>query len=249
MRLRPKKQIYSKYTAEDFRVWKLLFERQMHHLEGRVAQEFMHAIEAIGFNAEEIPNFKEVNKKLAQATSWKLVTVQDLSPAKEFFQHLANKEFTATCWLRKMEELDYLEEPDMFHDVFAHTPLLINSTYTDFFQSFGRLALQYIDYPEIVTKLQRLYWFTIEFGLIRNQGELKIYGAGIISSKEETYHSLSKDSIKHEYDVAKIFAHDFRTDILQDEYYVIDSFEQLTDSFPTIEQLAQESHESIMALN
>lgn len=240
MRIKPKKQIYSNYTAEDFKVWNILYNRQMQYLKGRVSEEFLEALETVGFNADEIPNFKKVNQVLAATTGWKLHTVENLVPAKAFFQHLSCKEFTATCWLRSMEELDYLEEPDMFHDVFAHTPLLSNPDYTDFFHKFGQLALRCVGHEDIITKLQRLYWFTIEFGLIRNDDGLKIYGAGIISSKNETLHSLSNRSTKIDYDIDTIFANDFRIDTIQDSYYVIDSFKQLTDSFTEVEAKVEE---------
>lgn len=245
MRIKPKTQVYSNYTAEDFKVWKILYNRQMEYLEGRVSEEYLEALDRVNFNAEEIPNFEKVNQVLGKTTGWSLYTVENLAPAKAFFQHLSRKEFTATCWLRSMEELDYLEEPDMFHDVFAHTPLLSNKNYTDFFYKFGQLALRCADHEEIITKLQRLYWFTIEFGLIRNDDGLKIYGAGIISSKNETLHSLSNHSKKYDYDIDRIFAHDFYIDHLQDTYYVIDSFQQLTDSFTEVEKRVESMLEAL----
>jgi phenylalanine-4-hydroxylase len=236
-RNRPSEQIYSNYTKEDFAVWKLLYERQMNFLTDRVADEFIEAVDQVGFNSDEIPNFKTVNQRLAQSTGWKIKTVPKIAEADVFFENLANKTFTATCWLRSMDEIDYLEEPDMFHDVFAHTPLLSNKAYTDFFQAMGVIALEVIDDAEKVKMLQRLYWFTIEFGLIRNDNDLKIYGAGIISSKGESEHALSDKSEKRPYNVEQIMAHDFRTDVIQDTYYVIESFDELTSSLPTIKEL------------
>lgn len=233
--MKPKEQVYSRYTKEDFEVWKILFDRQMEQLEGKVAEEFLEALDKVRFNRDEIPNFKKVNEILGQLTGWQLITVPNISPAEEFFRNLAEKKFTATCWLRKMSELDYLEEPDMFHDVFAHTPLLSNKAYTDFFQSMGLLAQKYKFDQEVILKLQRLYWFTIEFGLIRSGEDIKIYGAGIISSKGETAHALSDRSVKHDFDIPKIYKHPFRTDIIQEEYYIIDSFEQLAGSMDVIE--------------
>ncbi len=234
--MRPTEQVYSAYTEEDFEVWKILFDRQMEHLDGKVAPEFLEALENVKFNREEIPDFKKVNKILGSMTGWQLITVPNISPAEEFFMHLAEKKFTATCWLRKMSELDYLEEPDMFHDVFAHTPLLSNQAYTDFFQSMGLLAKKYNFDKEVILKLQRLYWFTIEFGLIRSGEDIKIYGAGIISSKGETQHALSDQSVKHDFDIAQIYKHDFRTDVIQEEYYVIESFDQLAGAMDVIER-------------
>jgi phenylalanine-4-hydroxylase len=236
-RNRPSEQIYSNYTKEDFAVWKLLYERQMNFLTDKVAVEFIEAVDQVGFNSDEIPNFRNVNQRLAQSTGWKIKTVPNIAEADVFFENLANKTFTATCWLRSMDEIDYLEEPDMFHDVFAHTPLLSNKAYTDFFQAMGVIALEVIDDPEKVKMLQRLYWFTIEFGLIRNDNDLKIYGAGIISSKGESEHALSDKSEKRPYNVEQIMAHDFRTDVIQDTYYVIESFDELTSSLPRIKEL------------
>lgn len=237
MTTRPTQQIYANYRQEDFDVWKILFDRQMENLQGKVADEYLAALDVIGFTRDRIPDFTEVNQRLEAITGWNLITVPNISPPREFFSRLAEKKFTATCWLRKMEELDYLEEPDMFHDVFAHAPLLSNKDYTDFFHQIGVLAMKYIDSDEVILKLQRLYWFTIEFGLVRAQdGSLRIYGAGIVSSKGETEHALSDRSIKHDFDVRKIYQHDFRTDIMQDEYYVIDSFEQLSGSLDEFEK-------------
>ena len=233
--MRPAEQIYSNYTTDDFKVWELLYTRQINFIEDKVAVEFLESLETVGFTSDRIPNFKEVNNTLSKYTGWQIITVPNLAPANVFFNHLSEKRFTATCWLRALDQIDYLEEPDMFHDVFAHTPLLSNKEYTNFFQKIGQRALQVIHEPEKVTMLQRLYWFTIEFGLIRSSEETKIYGAGIISSKGEAEYSLSNESTKLDYDVTKIMNHPYRTDIIQDTYYVIDSFEQLTKSFDQID--------------
>ena len=233
--MRPSEQIYSNYTAEDYKGWELLYTRQMNFIKDKVAVEFLELLETVGFIPDRIPNFEEVNNTLSKYTGWQIITVPNLAPADIFFNHLSEKRFTATCWLRALDQIDYLEEPDMFHDVFAHTPLLLNKEYTDFFQKIGQRALQVIHEPEKVTMLQRLYWFTIEFGLIKSSEETKIYGAGIISSKGEAEYSLSNEPTKLDYDVAKIMNHSFRTDIIQDTYYVIDSFEQLSKSFDQID--------------
>ncbi len=233
--MRPTEQIYSNYTSEDFLVWKTLFKRQLKNLENKVSSEFLYSLERIEFNAEVIPDFVQVNKKLDTLTGWQLVTVPNISEADEFFKFLAQKKFTSTCWLRTIQQLDYLEEPDMFHDVFGHTPLLSNKSYSVFFESMGKLALKHIHNKEIILKLQRLYWFTIEFGLIKEGDKLKVFGAGIISSKEETENAISNRSLKEDFDIYRIMEHDFRTDILQNKYYVIDSFEQLTECLKQFE--------------
>ena len=232
--MRPKEQIYSDYTTQDFEVWKILFNRQIKSLEKTVSSEYMKALETIHFSANRIPDFREVNRKLATLTGWSLEVVPNISPQKIFFQFLSQKKFTATCWLRTLEQLDYIEEPDMFHDVFAHVPLLTNQSYCNFFKGISEIALEHFDNPKAIELMGRIYWFTIEFGLIRENNELKIYGAGIISSAGETRHCLDPLIPKLEFNVDTILNSEFRTDILQDKYFVIDSFDQLYHSLQEI---------------
>ena len=234
---RPVEQIYSDYTDHDFAVWKTLFDRQMTILTPHVSAAYLEALNTIQFTNEKIPNFQEVEKILRPLTGWSLQVVPNISPTPIFFQFLSKKKFTATCWLRSMDQLDYLEEPDMFHDVFGHAPLLSNQAYVDFFKGMSDLALRYIDDAEKIDLLGRLYWFTIEFGMIRENAELKIYGAGIISSKGETEHCLSENTTHLPFDVKTLMATTYRTDVLQDKYFVIDSFEQLYNSLPEIASL------------
>lgn len=230
-------QIYSNYTKEDFLVWKLLFERQMNNLSDVVSVEYTKALAAIEFTPEKIPDFEETNGILKNFTGWALHVVPNIIPAKDFFQLLNKRKFSATAWLRKLNQLDYLEEPDMFHDVFGHVPLLTNQAYCDFFEGISKIALRNSDNEEAIEMLGRIYWFTIEFGLIREDGKTKIYGAGIISSPGETAHSLSS-TVKHlNYNVKEIMSTSFRTDIFQDKYFVIESFDQLYGSLIEIEKL------------
>jgi phenylalanine-4-hydroxylase len=232
--MRPQQQVYANYTPEDFLVWKTLFNRQMQVLEQHAAHDYLDALKSIHFVADKIPDFEEVNALIAKKTGWGLVTVPHISPQKEFFEFLFQKRFTATCWLRSMAQLDYLEEPDMFHDVFGHVPLLTNENYCAFFQEMGRIGLEHLDNPEIILRIGRLYWFTVEFGLIREGNELKLFGAGIMSSKKETEHALSKNSNKIAFSVREVLNTDYRTDIIQDKYFVIDNFKQLSDSVDEI---------------
>ena len=231
---KPTVQIYENYTREDYKVWKILFNKRLENLQGIVAEEFLVALKDLNFKAEKIPNFVEINKILKNRTGWSIKTVPNISPPEEFFSFLSMKKFTATCWLRSKDQIDYLEEPDMFHDVFAHVPLLSNKDYTNFFKEIGEIALSVIKDPKKLEKLQRIYWFTIEFGLIKKNNDFKIYGAGIISSDEESKNALSKKSKKYEFDVKKIMNHSFRIDIVQDTYYYINSFDQLTSSIAEI---------------
>jgi phenylalanine-4-hydroxylase len=240
MRVKPTKQIYKDYTEEDFEVWNILYDRQMRNLESHVSLDFLEALEKVKFAPDRIPDFEEVNGILQKTTGWCLHTVPCISAQPEFFNLLSQKKFTATCWLRTKEQLDYLEEPDMFHDVFGHTPLLSNEAYCAFFRSMGDLAMKHINNPAVIEKLGRLYWFTIEFGLIYENRNMKAFGAGVISSSGETANALSNRSKKSDFSVQKLFATDFRTDILQDKYFVIDSFEQLLAAVPEIETTVEE---------
>ena len=225
---KPTVQIYENYTREDYKVWEILFNKRLEKLQGIVAEEFLVALNDLNFKAEKIPNFVEINNIL------KNKTVPNISPPEEFFSFLSMKKFTATCWLRSIDQIDYLEEPDMFHDVFAHVPLLSNKDYTNFFKEMGEIAMSVIEDPKKLEKLQRIYWFTIEFGLIKKNNDFKVYGAGIISSDEESKNALSKKSKKCEFDVKKVMNHSFRIDIVQDTYYYINSFDQLTSSIAEI---------------
>jgi phenylalanine-4-hydroxylase len=237
--MRPTKQIYSDYTENDFLVWKTLFNRQMEILQPIASAEYLKALEEVKFSSEKIPDFAELEELLKPLTGWSIHTVPNISPQKEFFGFLSEKRFTSTCWLRTMEQLDYLEEPDMFHDVFAHVPLLSNQRYVDFFKGLSDIALKHINDPLAVALLGRIYWFTIEFGLIIENDEIKVYGAGILSSKGEAEFCMDKKAILIEFDVDLVFHTDFRTDVIQDKYFVIDSFKQLYNSLPEIELLLE----------
>ena len=238
---RPTLQIYSNYTLQDFKVWHTLFCRQLNILKPVVSNEYLEALEIINFKADEIPNFTEVNKILANTTSWALVVVPNISEQKDFFTFLSRKKFTTTCWLRTMEQLDYLEEPDMFHDIFGHVPLLTNEAYVGFFKGISDIALKYMNNPKAIELLGRLYWFTIEFGLIKENNQLKIYGAGIISSKGETVNCFSQQVKQLPFDIEMIFNTNYRTDVFQECYFVINSFQQLYDSLQDIEKLLEKT--------
>jgi len=231
-------QEYDKYTAEDAHVWRILFERQMDVLPKVASPEYLEGIEVIGFNANELPSFEKVNARLKELTGWSLVVVPGIIEEVDFFPLLADRKFPATTWLRKMSELDYLSEPDMFHDVFGHVPLLSNQTFCDFFQRIGELGVQHLDDAKAVAMLGRLYWFTVEFGLIQAKGnEMKIYGAGILSSHGETKFSLSDTPDHIPFDAELILNTPYENDRIQDKYFVIESFEQLYKSMEDVEQI------------
>lgn len=227
-------QDYSLYTEEDFAVWKVLYERQIVNLPGAATQGFMGGINDVNFVAERIPSFEETSAILKQLTGWELAAVPGIVDDEVFFKLMANRKFPATTWLRKMEELDYLEEPDMFHDVFAHVPLLSNQAFVDFLQEMARIGLNYVGDSWAIELLSRIYWFTVEFGLIREQGELRIYGAGILSSAGETAYSLSDQPEHHTFDVEQILDTPYRKDAFQTQYFIVESYEALFASIPVI---------------
>ncbi|AYA36157.1 phenylalanine 4-monooxygenase [Hymenobacter oligotrophus] len=235
-------QHYDQYTAEDRQVWQLLFERQLQALPGRAAPEFMEGLARIGFTADRIPDFRQVNPVLRRLTGWELVAVPGIVDDAVFFGMLAAKQFPATTWLRKLSELDYLEEPDMFHDVFGHVPLLTNAEFCRFLHQLGHIGLRHASDPAAVELLARLYWFTVEFGLIRDagSGEARIYGAGILSSAGETRYSLGDEPTRLPFGVATVLDTAFRKDEFQTQYFVLESLDQLYATLPQVQQQLRE---------
>ena len=233
-------QEYDKYTEEDFKVWKILYDRQIVNLPDAASTAYLDGLRAVNFTADKIPDFNETNAVLHHLTGWELAVVPGLIDDDIFFKLMANQEFPASTWLRKMEELDYLEEPDMFHDVFGHVPLLSNQAFADFLQGLSKIALKHIDNRWAIELISRIYWFTVEFGLIREEKGLRIYGAGILSSAGETKYSLSDEPPHIPYDVKTILNTPYRKDVFQNRYFVINSYEQLFNSLTEIEQVLEE---------
>ena len=194
----------------------------------------MSGLKAVKFDPDEIPTFKEMNSRLINLAGWQIVPVDGLIPTKDFFQLIAKKEFPVTTWIRPMDKLDYIQEPDLFHDVFGHVPQLANKPFCDFMEAVGKLAVKNIDSDEFITKLDRLWWFTVEFGLVRENGEVKIFGGGILSSKNEIAHALSDRPVRKEFEMNDVIAQPFHIDRLQDVFFVIESFEQLFDSIKSV---------------
>lgn len=227
-------QDYAGYTADDFWVWQTLFERQLQHLPHVASGRFLDGLARIEFRPEAIPDFRRVNPLLQRATGWELVAVPGIVDNRTFFELLASRRFPATTWLRTPAQLDYLEEPDMFHDVFAHVPLLTDPFFADFLEQLGQLGLTHLDDETAIELLSRLYWFTVEFGLIREPAGLRIYGAGILSSGGETRFCLGPEPRRQPYDVAAVLATPYAKDRFQDVYFVVDSYEQLAASVPAL---------------
>ncbi|AUW60415.1 phenylalanine 4-monooxygenase [Sphingobium sp. SCG-1] len=221
-------QGWKHYTASEHAMWDQLFERQVKLLPGRAAPEFLAGLDILRLSRPGIPNFDELSERLMKATGWQVVPVPGLIPDDVFFDHLANRRFVAGNFIRKPEQIDYLQEPDVFHDVFGHVPLLANPVFADYMQAYG-VGGQRAANGGVIEKLARLYWYTVEFGLIRSGDQgLKIYGAGIVSSFGETIFSLDDPSPNRlGFDVRRLMRTKYRIDDYQQNYFVIDSFEDL----------------------
>lgn len=225
-------QPWSSYTASDHSVWAQLFERQQRILVGRASDEFLTAQRAMHMTPDRIPKFEDLNAVLRAATGWELVGVEGLLPELTFFDHLANRRFPVTWWIRKPEQIDYLSEPDLFHDLFGHVPLLMNPVFADYMQAYGRGGVKaHAIGPDALVNLTRLYWYTVEFGLIKQADGLRIYGSGIVSSKGESIYCLDSDAPNRiGFDLERIMRTRYRIDTYQKTYFVIDSFEQLMEA-------------------
>ena len=220
-------QSWERYTAEDHAIWRTLFERQQRILKGRVCQEYLDGLEALGISAEGVPNFDQMNARLRRLTGWEVVAVPGLIPSRPFFQMLANRQFPAGTFIRSREQLDYLEEPDIFHDVFGHVPLLTNSAYADYMNEYGRIGLAAVERVG-VKFLARLNWYTIEFGLIRKPEGIQIYGAGIVSSFGEAKYVVDDPSANQlAFSLERVLRTGYYIDDFQASYFVIDRFEDL----------------------
>lgn len=235
-------QAYDSYTADDHQVWRVLFERQLDKLPELASKDYLDGIEKAGFLAEHIPDFeKELNPNLQALTGWSVIGVPGLVPIKEFFELMAAKKFPASTWLRRRDQLEYLEEPDMFHDTFGHVPLLTNQAFCDFLAEFSKISLKYIEDEAAIKMMQRLYWYTVEFGLVREDGQVKIYGGGILSSSGESEYSLhSAIPERVPYNIEEIIATEIKIDEYQKKYFIIDSYEQLYHSLPEFEKVLEQ---------
>jgi phenylalanine-4-hydroxylase len=230
-------QPWSSYTSEDHATWATLFKRQQQILVGRACREFIDNQQRFGMTPEAIPKFDDLNAVLKKATGWTLIGVEGLLPELTFFDHLANRRFPVTWWIRKPAQIDYIAEPDLFHDLFGHVPLLLNPVFADYMQAYGCGGVKAHGLgAEALVHLTRLYWYTVEFGLIRegngnrNDG-LRIYGSGIVSSKGESIHCLESSAPNRiGFDMRRIMRTRYRIDTYQKTYFVIDSFQQLMDA-------------------
>lgn len=217
------------YTEQDHQTWRTLYARQAQLLNGRACDEYLRGLQQLRMSHERVPDFNELNEILRAHTGWQIVAVNGLVPDEVFFDHLANRRFPCTWWMRRPEQMDYLQEPDCFHDVFGHVPLLINPVFADYMQAYGEGGLK-AERLQVLPMLARLYWYTVEFGLIQTADGLRIYGAGIVSSKAESLYSLDSD-VPHRvgFDLRRILRTEYKIDDVQKTYFVIRDFAQLFD--------------------
>lgn len=214
------------YTPEENETWKILYNRQIQLLQGRACQEFIDGVQRLGLSDDHIPQLPEVSERLAHFTGWAVAPVKALISFKEFFELLANRQFPAATFIRLREHLDYLKEPDIFHEIFGHCPLLTNRAFGDFTQKVGELGLAMSKEERVM--LARLYWFTVEFGLIKQPDGLRIYGGGILSSKGESVYALESDiPQRFEFDLLTVLRTTYRYDEMQKVYFIINSFDEL----------------------
>ena len=222
-------QDWGAYTPEDHAMWDQLFARQTALLPGRAVPEFIDGLDILRLTRAGIPDFTELSERLMARTGWQVVAVPGLVPDRVFFEHLANRRFVAARFIRTPVQLDYLEEPDVFHDVFGHVPLLAHPAFADYMQAYGEGGLK-ADALGSIDHLARLYWYTVEFGLIRQDKELKLYGAGIVSSHGESLFALDDPSPNRiGFDLKRVMRTKYRIDDYQQTYFVIDSFDDLLD--------------------
>ncbi len=236
-------QGWEAYTGAEHAVWKTLFERQTRLLPGRACDAFVAGMRALPIGAEAIPDFRLLSEVLMRRTGWQVVAVPGLVPDEVFFGHLANRRFPAGSFIRKADQLDYLEEPDVFHDIFGHVPMLMNPVMADFIAAYGAggLRAQSLGTLEL---LARVYWYTVEFGLVQEGGAPRIYGAGIASSHAESVFALDDASPNRvRFDLQRVMRTAYRIDDFQETYFVLDSLDDLlllarTDFAPLYERVA-----------
>lgn len=220
-------QDWAHYTPEEHATWDRLYQRQTSLMPGRVVPQFLDGLEVLGLEGPGIPDFERLSEILMKRTGWQVVAVPGLIPDDAFFDHLANRRFVAGNFIRRPDQLDYLEEPDVFHDVFGHVPLLAHPVFADYMQAYGKGG-QRASQLGAIQRLSRLYWYTVEFGLIRNGDDLAIYGAGIVSSKGESIFALEDPSPNRiGFNLQRVMRTPYRIDDYQQTYFVIDSFDEL----------------------
>jgi phenylalanine-4-hydroxylase len=220
-------QDWAHYTPEEHATWDTLFARQAKLLPGRASDAYLRGLDVLKLSKPGIPDFEELSERLMKLTGWQVVAVPGLVPDDVFFDHMANRRFVAGNFIRRPDQLDYLQEPDVFHDVFGHVPMLADPVFADYLEAYGRGGQRALEL-DALKYLGRLYWYTVEFGLIQEADGLRIYGSGIVSSFSESQFALDDPSPNRiGFDMARVMRTDYRIDDFQQNYFVIPSFEEL----------------------
>ncbi len=239
-------QNWEDFAPAEHKLWDQLFARQLAQLEGKAASVFLRGLDLLKISKPGIPELRALNQRLASATGWSVVAVPGLVPDAIFFEHLANRRFPAGNFIRRADQLDYLKEPDVFHDIFGHVPMLADPVFADYMQAYGQGGLRSLNFGAL-DRLARLYWYTVEFGLVEEAGGLRIYGAGIVSSNSETEYALASP-LPHRigFDLIRVMRTLYRIDAFQQSYFVVPDFASLlhttrdTDFAPVYARLQRE---------
>ena len=247
-------QDWQHYTAEEHATWDTLFARQSKLLPGRASDAYLRGLDVLKLSKPGIPDFEELSERLMKLTGWQVVAVPGLVPDDVFFDHMANRRFVAGNFIRRPDQLDYLQEPDVFHDVFGHVPMLADPVFADYLEAYGRGGQRAMQH-DALKYLGRLYWYTVEFGLIQEPEGLRIYGSGIVSSYAESRFALDDPSPNRiGFDIARVMRTEYRIDDFQQNYFVIPSFDELlrvtveTDFAPLYETLKAQDDIPVAAI-
>ncbi|MGH7502313.1 MAG: phenylalanine 4-monooxygenase [Longimicrobiales bacterium] len=228
-------QAWPAYTEENHAVWGILYERRMNQLRHNGSRLFLEGADAIALRRDRVPDLDDVNGRLGPRTGWNAVPVKGFIPAHDFFRCLSERRFPTTVIVRSREQLDYLPEPDIFHDVFGHVPLHADAVFADFLQRFGAVAVR-ARTDEETAQMARLFWFTVEFGLIREAGDVKVYGSGLISSHGDAANALGPKCDRRPFSLDAVISQAFEIDHFQDVLFVVDAFDQLFDAVRAMDQ-------------
>lgn len=221
-------QHWERYDAGEHGMWKALFDHQAQVLPARACAEFLDGLERLNLVSDRIPQFDRLSDGLQKLTGWRVVAVPSLVPDDVFFDHLANRRFPAGQFIRRPEQIDYIEEPDVFHDVFGHVPMLAHPVFADYMQAYGKGGQRALNEFGALRNLARLYWYTVEFGLIAKPEGLRIYGSGIVSSRAESIYAVESPSPNRiAFDLERVMRTEYRIDDFQESYFVINSFDEL----------------------
>jgi phenylalanine-4-hydroxylase len=221
------RQDWSAYTPEQHEIWAELTRRRMLQLHDHACAEYLEGMQTLQISLDQMPDFARINRLLTPRTGWQLTAVSGFMPGEAFFEMLAARQFPTTTWIRSRDSLEYTPEPDIFHDVFGHVPMHAHPVFADFLQQYGEVCLALINSPEKLERIGRLFWYTVEFGVIRQQGSIKLYGSGLISSNGESTHVIEGKPEIRDFDLDKVLNTTVKVDEFNPVLYAVESFEQV----------------------